>query len=269
MAALLEGVSGKAKFSLNLASTDLSLNGGVTARFMDHLPSRTRLACFFGTGSWNADFAARRMLRLGSQSSLTLEVLARGGVTRIGPSSGRQRESAKEAAGVGEGCPAAARVGELRSAATVTSVGRLLGRSDVVSSICAISAHQSTRSPGGWLLEVGVGARSSMPSSESTQSAHQSKWASGGPGQRGHHAGASERWPGSGPRSQSEGSQLLADPATTEWAVVQSWSGPCCQRTATLQGKAGPGIRLCAPQETGSHAWACSPDAATRHPRPM
>jgi hypothetical protein len=63
-----------------------------------HLFSKMRRACLSGCGSRKTDFAARRSLRRGIQSSLTVRaVRARGGVLIRGSSSGNLMESMKAA----------------------------------------------------------------------------------------------------------------------------------------------------------------------------
>jgi len=103
MAARLEEDSGTVKVSWNLAATASSgVAGNVSAGFRVHLLSSTRLACFSGWGSRNADFAVSRTLRLGTQQlSGTLETWARGVVWRSGSSSGKRRESANDKAAGG------------------------------------------------------------------------------------------------------------------------------------------------------------------------
>lgn len=126
MAAHLEEESGVVNVSRNfLATVSSGVKRVEPTGLRLHLSSNTLLACLSGCGSRKADFAARRSLLLGIQSSsMFLEVRMHGFVSS-GTSSGRRRESAKVTTGRPVGDVASQVVGNERGEADMPPPGYL------------------------------------------------------------------------------------------------------------------------------------------------
>jgi len=100
MAARLEEDSGVVNASWNLAAMVASgVIVVVWSGLRDHLFNSTHLACFSGWGSRKGDFATSLSLRLGTQSSGTLETRPPGAMRISGASRGSRRELAKDCCG--------------------------------------------------------------------------------------------------------------------------------------------------------------------------